>query len=168
MEWFNDTTLQLMIAAIGCAALWSRNSSAWVYAFLILAHDRLFQELAGEAGTTTQWVYSAAIFSFFSVAGCLYCMDGINDDIGFNLAGISTVTLIVNIWTLDRLYVNGPTEVLNPIFAVINVASILVIAAGGRRDRRRKTIYNDTVSHSLGPKSRRVDDSSVLQKEAGA
>ncbi len=137
MEWFNDTTLQIMIISICGLAMWSKNTSAMMFAFLIIVHDQLFQDYAGNPDLSIMWTYTAAIFSFFSVVGCLYCMNGINDDTAYYLAGISAITLIVNIWTLYSLYAYIPTEVLNPIFAAINVASILVIAVGGRRDRRR-------------------------------
>ena len=165
MEWFNDTTLQLMIIAICGLAMWSKNTAAMMFAFLIIVHDQLFQEYAGEPSLSVLWTYTAAIFSFFSVVGCLYCMNGINDDTAYYLAGISAVTLTVNIWTLYSLYAYIPTEVLNPIFAAINVASILVIAVGGRRDRRRKNIYSNTLANSLAAKSRRVDDRIVFPKE---
>jgi hypothetical protein len=165
MDWFNETALQLMLIAICGLAMWSRNTAAMVYAFLAIAHDQLFQSYAGDASLSSRWAYSAAIFSFLSIAGCVYYRNGVYDDTAYFLAGISAITLALNIWTLYSLLTYIPTEVLNPVFAAINGASILVIAAGGRRDRRRTNIYRNTFAYRAAVKRRRVADTLVLSKE---
>jgi len=168
MEWFNDTMLQLMLIFTCGLAMWSKNTAAMIFAFLVLVHDQLLQNYAGDSSLSVKWTYAAAIFSFFSVVGCLYYKNGVLDDTAYYLAGISTVTLGLNIYTLYLLFADDPTEGLNPLFAAINAVALLAIATGGKRDRRRKNIYGNTLAYRLAVKSRRVDDRVVLSEEAGA
>lgn len=156
----NDFTLQIMIILICGLAMWSRNAAAMVYAFLILAHDQLFHSYSSYI-----WAYSAGIFSFTSILGCLYYRNGLYDDTAYFLAWISAITLCVNIFTIYKLFNLSPTEGLNPVFAAVNAASIVAIVAGGRRDRRRRNIYRNTLAYRLVNQRRRMADSMALHEE---
>jgi len=151
MEWFNGNLLQILTVLIVFAAMWSRNTAALCYAFLIITHDYLFHSYAETDGAI--YSFSAGIFSAISIAACIRYRYGINDRVAYYLTWLSIGWMAANIATM-YIWINyWPTEVLNPVFAIMNIISILVIFSGGKSEfNRTKLLYRHSMAFRLARK----------------
>lgn len=136
-----DYHLIALTVIICGVAVCSRNTAAMWFAGLAAAHEILFRNFHG-SGDAVAWAFSAGMFSAMSLAACIYYRAGVNDNVAFYLAITSFVWILVNVLHIVLWVTYAEVVLLNPIFAILHMATIFTIVFGGGGDIDTSRVSN--------------------------
>lgn len=131
-----DLILAVLVWLIFVVAIYRLSPVAFVYASLIYLHDYYFGYLNTEEYF---YIYTALAggFSITSMFVCYHFRKNVNDNIAWWLYNISVLALFVNILTLYMAANSLDMKSLFPVFAAVNILSIIFIARGDNGHRHR-------------------------------